>query len=476
MIRPAPWRWDATSHGLDRPASPSGTGQQPRRLLTRRRMVALAGALAGACRTGRSAGPAPSSSAATKRERVTITFWGSAHPVIRAWWRAAVEEGVERRWPHITVDDETPAGGVEKVYAAVAAGNPPDATVLDAPVLADLASKGALAQLDGYVRSHRVDLNDLLPYHIEAARWNGNQYGLAAYGGFHHPGYNQSMGEAAGLPDPLQEDKRGAWTWERYLEFCHRLTRRQGDGVQSYGTARGTWLMWVINNGGNVLTEERTTFALDRPEALQALQFWADLVHKYRVSPPDEELRQENDAVRWRTGRLGFWFSVRGGLGTEGVNIGNEFRWNVVPVPRGRTRKTILFSNGQTVLFSASAHRDDAFLFVWGWSGREGQIARLNAGDPLTPSRRSVAGSPAFLNQTVRAPGMPDVPVPPNFNQFWAEEIRQNNLEGVPIHPRLPQILEEVNKALAPAMAGARGVLEAVAALKPPITALLRQG
>jgi ABC-type glycerol-3-phosphate transport system substrate-binding protein len=328
--------------------------------------------------------------------------------------------------------------------------------------------------IDGYVRTNKVDLSDFLPYHVEAAKWGGKQYGLCAFGGFQHPGYNQTMGQAAGIPDPAQEESKGTWTWPRYVEVCTRLTAGQGDQAMAHGTSRGTWQMWVINNGGNVLTEDRTGFALDRPEAVEALQFWVDLVRKHRVAPSDDELRLEGEGARWNTGRLGFFYNVRGGLGSAGVDIRDGFKWNVVPVPRGKTRKAHLNSNGQTFALKATKHPDDAFLLVWGWSGREGQIARLDAGDPLTPSLRSVAFSPAFLNQTVRAQGKPDFPVPPNFNQFWAEQIRQGNVEGIPVHPKLPQILAEINKGLGGAMTGAMGVSEAIAAIKPQVAALLR--
>lgn len=430
----------------------------------------LAGALAAAC------GPLRETPEAGKtRQQVTITFWGTDNPVIRTWWHAAVAEGVEKRWPHIRVNDETPAGKVEKVYAAVAAGNPPDATVMDAAELADLASKGAVLAIDGYVRTHRANMGDYLPYHVEAAKWRGKQYGLSAFGGFHQPGYNQTLAQAAGLPDPLQEEAKGTWTWAKYVDLCNRLTVRQGNEAAVYGTARGDWRMWVINNGGNVLSKSLAEFTLDRPEAVEALQFWVDLVHKHRVAPTDEENRQQNETARWASGRLGFWYAVRGGLGTQGVDIRDSFKWNVVPVPRGKTKKTILFSNGQTFAFTATKHADDAFLFVWGWSGHDGQVARLNAGDPLTPSLRSVAFAPAFLNQTVRAQGKPEFPVPPNFNQSWAEEMRKNNLEGIPIHPKLSQILGEVNKGLAPTMAGTQGVPEAVQAMKRQVQSLLRE-
>jgi multiple sugar transport system substrate-binding protein len=433
----------------------------------------VGGLLALAC-----AGAAPGAIPA-QRETVTVTFWGPAlqdSPTNQAWWHAAVVE-VERRWPYIHVDDTAPSGNVQTLVAAVAAGSPPDVSVWDSSPMADLARQGALAPLDGYVRSHKVDLSDCLTYHVQAGTWKGTQYGLAAHGGFSLPAFNQALGAAAGLPDPAQEDARGAWTWDSYAQFAARLMAAQGGTAAGgiYGTGRGPWQQWVINNGGNLLSADATTFALDQPAALAGLQFWVDLVTKYRVAPGDDELKADAEPVRWRTGRLGFWFAVRGSLANTGADIGQGFTWSLAPVPQGRSKKIYLTSNGQTFLFKTAKHPDDAFLVLWGWSGRDGQLARLKGGDGFTPSLKSVVSAPEFLQQKVYVVGKPDFPVPENFNRLWAEEIQKNNLEGIPNHPMLPKILSEVTAALTPAVAGTKGVAEVVAGLKPTVSALLQQ-
>lgn len=446
--------------------------------MSRRRLLAgstggLGALLAVACNGGGSA-PAPA-----QRDQVTITFWGPAQqdsPTVQGWWHAAAVE-VERRWPYIHVDDTAPSGNVQKLVAAVAAGNPPDVSIWDSPPMADLARQGALAPIDGYVRSHKVDLGDYLPYHVQAGKWKDKQYALAAHGGFSLPAYNQTLGAAAGLPDPVREDARGAWTWDSYAQFSARLMAAQ-DGAATggvYGTGRGPWQQWVINNGGNLLSADATTFALDQPAALAGLQYWVDLVNKYRVAPGDDALKAENEMVRWRTGRLGLWFAVRGTLGIVGADVGQSFKWSLAPVPQGRSKKIYLTSNGQTFLFKTAKRPDDAFLVLWGWSGRDGQLARLKGGDGFTPSLKSVVSAPEFLQQKVYVAGKPDFPVPDNFNRLWTDEMQQNNLEGIPNHPMLPQILNEVTAALGPAVAGTKGVPEAVAGLKSIVATLLQQ-
>ena len=409
---------------------------------------------------------------AAAKQPVEILFWSAGNQRVTDWWHAAAENGVHKKWPHITVNSVVfpPGNREDKLVTSAAAGNPPDFSVGHSTILNRLAQLGAVAPLDSSISQHKVPVQDYLPYHVAAGKFDGKQYGLCAYGGFFHTGFNKSLLDSKGAGDPKGDEAAGNWTWDRYVEMSTRITDRE-QGI--FGTDPGRWQEWLINNGGAVISPDGTKIVLDQPEAVDAVQFNVDLIHKHRVAPtPEEKEKLGGQKASWVAGKYGFHYTVRGGHGNWGVDVGDNFVWGLVPIPRGKTKKTLLNSNGQAFVFQATKHPEEAFLAMWGWSATEGQIGRLLAGDPLTPSLLSVARSDAFLNQKIFA-GDRVSRTPPDFNSFWLKEMEANNFEGHPIVPKLNQIIREANTAINRAYAGEVGARQAIEEAMPKLTSLL---
>ena len=129
-----------------------------------------------------------------------ILFWSAGNQRVTDWWHAAAENGVHKKWPHITVNSVVfpPGGREDKLVTAAAAGNPPDFSVGHSTILNRLAQLGAVAPLDSSISQHKVPMQDYLPYHVAAGQFDGKQYGLCAYGGFFHTGFNKSLLDSKG--------------------------------------------------------------------------------------------------------------------------------------------------------------------------------------------------------------------------------------------------------------------------------------
>jgi len=131
---------------------------------------------------------------------------------------------------------------------------------------------------------------------IEYSTYNGKVYGM-------NTGrddvrsvlfWNKTMFEREGLPNLYELQNNKTWTWDKFLEVAQKATKDlDGDGViDQYGFSgiKTEWIILATNNGKTVkFVDGKPTFGLTEPEALEALQFYQDLVNVHRVYdlPPD---------------------------------------------------------------------------------------------------------------------------------------------------------------------------------------------
>ena len=204
---------------------------------------------------------------------------------------------------------------ITKVLLAAQQQQLPDLLMIDNPDLQQVASTGALAPLTDY----GVNLEGLYPNLIEAGSLDGEVYGIA-------PGingmalfYNVDMLEAAGVEPPT--------TWAELKDAAAKLTK---DGVygmafSAVATEEGSWQFepWFWGAGAELSQ-------LDSPEAVQALEFWADLVSSGYAS---------RSVVTWSQGDVNDQF-IAGNVammqnGVWNLPTLNEagISYNVVPIP-----------------------------------------------------------------------------------------------------------------------------------------------
>src|SRR5690606_18366165 len=96
-------------------------------------------------------------------------------------------------------------------------------------------------------------------------------------------------------------------TWEEFLDASIALTRELPNGEMQYGfgiagggevgnmLARSLPFIWM--NGGDVLNEDYTEAVIDSPEAIEAVQFYVDMLTRHKVAPPST-LQNDGAALR----------------------------------------------------------------------------------------------------------------------------------------------------------------------------------
>jgi sn-glycerol 3-phosphate transport system substrate-binding protein len=173
------------------------------------------------------------------------------------------------------------------------------------------------------------------------------------------------MFKEAGL-DP----NRPPQNWKEQLEYAQKLTRRDPSGkvtqwgIQIPSSGFPYWLFQglAIQNGVNLMNEAGTQTYYDRPEVIDALQYWVDLARKHKVHP--------EGIVEWGTTPKDFFEKKMAMMWTTTGNLTNvknnaKFDFGVAMLPAGKQRGSPT-GGGNFYVFKKSTpqQREAALKFI----------------------------------------------------------------------------------------------------------------
>lgn len=353
---------------------------------------------------------------------------------------------------------------MERLTAALAAGNPPDAARLKEYRLADLGARNVLRPLDDLVaKDPDVRLRDFTAQSVEGSRLAPRTgSGTPASGGARTAPllglpdshqlvvlfWNQDLVARAGL-DPAAPPA----TWNNLRRAARAIAELPAISAADPGSASGTgaqaaaaktwglqfyefslreqtycWFMeWIWRASGEVWADggkDRTRATLDTPAALRALQFQVDLLHTDRSAVPAGTPVPELIA-NVPQGRVGYWMTTANqALAYDRAAPG--LRFGVGPMPSEQRDAHQLQHNALSI-FQASRAADVAYRLISFRSRAEVQ-ARWAADGAWLPVRPALWQRPPFkddarwqaLAALVHRPGNRTKPVVPEWDAFTA--------------------------------------------------------
>jgi len=168
-----------------------------------------------------------------------------------------------------------------------------------------------------FVRGQFMDLTDLVKRDIDVKKfwpdgwkpfmYDGKIYALPFKGDTVALYYNKKLFREAGILEP----KGTNFTWDRFLEACKKLTKEKDGRPDTFGFGiRSQWLYpqtWIWRWGGSIFNREKTESTITSKEAIEALQFYTDLRHKYKVAPSASLEQEEGSETLFRAGRVAMW-------------------------------------------------------------------------------------------------------------------------------------------------------------------------
>lgn len=290
---------------------------------------------------------------------------------------------------------------MEKVLTQFAGGNPPDVLFVEVNNFKKFAEKEVLEDLTPYLEKETAfKKKDFYPQIIDRFTINNKLYVLprdiapicVVY-------YNKKLFDEAGVKYPTDD-----WTWSDLVKKGQKLTKKDAKGIYTQFGFVDDWPIWesfVYSNGGslvdNVKNPKRCT--LDKKAAIDAVQFRADLIHKYKITPSPSQMTAMGGmgtSDMFVSGKVAMFYS--GIWKTPLFRQIKDFQWDVVMFPKGPTGIRAFSTGGSGyAIVKASKKKEAAWKLVTYLAGKQGQIELAKTG-LAQPAMIKIAESEHFLD------------------------------------------------------------------------------
>ena len=394
---------------------------------------------------------------------IRVAFWGGpeeielVHQTIADWQAAH---------PNIHVIlEHTPGGSAytSKLLTRIASGTAPDIMFAEVTLFVPFWAKGALLDLTPFVESDpEFNLKEFFPEVVGRFTDDGKVYCIPRdTAPFACVYYNKNLFNEGGIPYPIDE-----WTWADLLDKAQNLTHTENGHITQYGFFTWAWENFIYSSGGNLVddVETPTRLTLDSPESVRGLEFFSDLIHKYKVAPTPMAMGNLGMGAQqlFMTGRVAMYAS--GVWETPILRKIKDFDWDIVLFPKGPTgiRRFGTGGSGYCVL-SGTHHPREAWEVVKALSGDRGQELLAQAG-LAQPAKRTIADGPAWAGD----------PNPPAHKGILNEAVAHTVYE--PFHPRWREIRElYISPAFDLILSGQEPVQKVVSDLVPVVNKIFAE-
>lgn len=241
----------------------------------------------------------------------------------------------------------------DKFIVAAQARSGPDVLMTDIAWSPEFAAMGIVLPIDEYLGD---GAKEFFPGPMQTLTYEGSVFGLPYYTNALAMFYNRTAFQEAGLPVPEE-----GWTWEEFHTAVDTLSdgNMYGFGLQAGWGGTFEWYPWVWQNGGDFLSEDQSEPAFNSPEALEATQFYLDIVTNPNYVP--------EAAKTWKGwDELGAAFAneviAMYEVGDWGLSIVEglepDFEWGVVPLPMRKEQASLV--GGANWMINASSRNPEA--------------------------------------------------------------------------------------------------------------------
>lgn len=224
------------------------------------------------------------------------------------------EYGVEFYWENLTY-----TGVQDSINTSILAGAPDcDVYLVDSGMAIPAQANGLAMDLKTFLPADHdifteqkiasyIDLGDgkaCIFYRISGEKLVEATYPLA---------FNIQMLEDNNLEDPRELYARGEWDWDKFIEYCQKLTQdTDGDGqIDQYGYcgfSAETFEQLMMSNGAGIANTANET--LSTPAVAEALQMVSDMYNVYNVCYPydfDDNTASTTMRNQYTNGDCGFF-------------------------------------------------------------------------------------------------------------------------------------------------------------------------
>lgn len=294
-------------------------------------------------------------------------------------------------------------------------------------------AKDIIANIQPLIEKDNFDIDDFYPSAIDRFRFDshllgqGDLYGLPSITTPHLTFFNVELFNSAGiiidksLEEALIIDEEVSGkitkarinneiplTWTEQRRLAEALTKKSGTFITQYGITSGNWFNYGWSNGGNIVSEDRTTFTMDDPKLREPMEFFIGLSASgtNQVAPRPNVLSDSGSDKLFVGRQVAMMTAGSYLIGPMRQQAG--FLWDVMPLAvsphavetyiseglserEARNKARAGHSGGVALSISKNSRQiDSAWDFVKFMLGAEAQ-KKLTSDGIGTPSRKSLA-------------------------------------------------------------------------------------
>jgi ABC-type glycerol-3-phosphate transport system substrate-binding protein len=331
-------------------------------------------------------------------QKVTLRwFFWTGTPEEQKFWEGLAADA-SQTLPNIEVKFETVSFNDfwPKLQTLAAAGQVPCIVGLQSLRTATFVSRGVYVPLTDFIQADKdIKLDDFSKGIIGGLSYRGKLYALPYDFGPYLLYYNKTLFQKAGVPLPKEN-----WTWNDFLTTAKAMTR-EVDGNQVHGFAApnlfNRLVVWIWSNGGDYANADVTESLLTKAETVEAIQWYADLIHKYKVAPRISEPANLNwDREQFYGGRVAMY--------TDGpwnfVNVRSKLKddWDITLLPRGKAGSIAWVAGSGFGISSNCKEKQEAYRVIKFLTSTE-SLSKLAKAGRGYPAR--VSAVPAFYRKDV---------------------------------------------------------------------------
>lgn len=240
----------------------------------------------------------------TKREGRIVTFAVGGAPSELEFWQVLVKEfdsqtGIKVDILRQPTDTDQRRQGL--LISLKSRKNDPDVFLMDVAWVGQFAMSDWLEPLDNYIEKDRLDPEVFFSKVVNLVdRYKGSLIALPVYvdGGLLY--YRKDLLKKYGYTKPPQ-------TWDQLVDYSLKVQQDVRkinpdfygfvwQGVQYEGLICN-FLEFAGSNGGGIIFQNNNIL-LNLPENIRAAQFMHDLIHSYKISPPNTFTEMTEEEVR----------------------------------------------------------------------------------------------------------------------------------------------------------------------------------
>ncbi|MFD5756899.1 extracellular solute-binding protein [Streptomyces sp. NPDC127044] len=339
----------------------------------------------------------------------TITYWDTSDAATEAPTYKALIKKFEAKYPKIKVNYQSvPFSDVEQKFksAAKSGKGAPDVVRTDVGLMAEYASLGYIAPLDG--TSALKDTSDFNSGPLNTTKYNGKTYGVPSVTDTLGLLYNKDLLKKAGIAQPPT-------TWDEFIADSKTIKKKTG----AYGTYLNPdsyfLLPLLYSNNADMADTSAKKITISDANAVTAITT-AKKIQDEASMKVDYANAYQNMQTAFKTGKVamlvqGPW-SVSEDLAGSAFK-GKETNLGYAPVPAGPGGKAQAPTGGHNLaVYQGSKNLDAGYLFTQFMTSTDSQV-EIAKGTGTLPTRKSaytaevtsdakIAGFKPILEQTAR--------------------------------------------------------------------------